>query len=411
MAHSLEEKLNRKLIKYLYKKRYFKDKRIGRAFLETPRHLFVPTVPLELVYQDQVIPTKYNKQKRPISSSSQPAMMAIMLEQLGLETGMNVLEIGAGTGFNAGLMAHIVGGSGHVTTIDIDQDLVESARNHLQAAGIKNVTVVQTDGMYGYEPHAPYDRIILTVSAADIAPAWVEQLKENGRLLLPLSFNGHQKSVSFVKQDSHLLSQSIKNCGFMTLRGTMADTDWQDIVLSPPDDDSSLILNLPASLSVDPQQIFAWLTHPPAKWPLEISVTMREAWRSLSFWLALCEPNICNLEAVGDWYFQAHIPILYHFTPKKTPMGLSIGIIAEDSLAFLTNQAENDTVMALEIYAYGAPTTAEQLAAHIDAWHQADRPTSSQLQISALPSTATRPISPKTIVLPKPFTTFVITWE
>jgi len=102
--------------------------------------------------------------------------MAIMLEQMELEPGHRVLEIGAGTGYNAALMAHIVGGEGLVATLDIDEDIVADVRKHIADAGLGNVTVVRADGGYGYPPDAPYDRIILTVGVWDLVPAWLEQL-------------------------------------------------------------------------------------------------------------------------------------------------------------------------------------------------------------------------------------------
>src|SRR5207245_8982442 len=98
------------------------------AFRAVPRHLFVPGVDPTEVYADRAIQTKRAPNGRGISSSSQPSIMAIMLEQLGLAPGMRVLEIGAGTGYNAALLAHLVGEQGHVTTVDIDPDPVEVAR-------------------------------------------------------------------------------------------------------------------------------------------------------------------------------------------------------------------------------------------------------------------------------------------
>jgi protein-L-isoaspartate(D-aspartate) O-methyltransferase len=88
-----------------------------------------------------------------------------------LAPGQRVLEIGAGTGYNAALMAHIVGGSGEVVTVDIERDLVDAARDHLEAAGFGRVRVVLGDGGDGHPGGAPYDRIILTVGAWDVAPA------------------------------------------------------------------------------------------------------------------------------------------------------------------------------------------------------------------------------------------------
>ena len=164
---------------------------VEAAFRTVPRHLFLPGVPLDRVYSDQAIPTK-RQDGRPISSSSQPAVMAVMLEQLGLEPGHRVLEIGAGTGYNAALMAWLVGETGQVVTVDIDDDIVAGARAHLAAAGFDWVRVVCGDGALGYPDAAPYDRIILTVGAWDIAPAWIEQLRPGGRLLLPLAVGAVQ---------------------------------------------------------------------------------------------------------------------------------------------------------------------------------------------------------------------------
>src|SRR5881409_720853 len=168
--------LHRALIDELVRRNAIKDSRVEAAFRAVPRHLFLPDVPLAEAYRNEAIPTKIVDGEA-VSSSSQPEIMAIMLEQLQLEPGHRVLEIGAGTGYNAALMAHIVGKSGQVVTVDIDEDIVESARQHLAAAGFERVQVVRADGASGYSEAAPYDRIILTVSAGDITPAWREQLK------------------------------------------------------------------------------------------------------------------------------------------------------------------------------------------------------------------------------------------
>lgn len=108
---------------------------VEQAFLSVPRHVFLPGVPLDKVYADRSIITRRDAEGRPTSSSSQPAIMAIMLEQLDLKPGQRVLEIGAGTGFNAALIASIVGPGGVVVTIDIQPDLVEGARQSLDRAG------------------------------------------------------------------------------------------------------------------------------------------------------------------------------------------------------------------------------------------------------------------------------------
>src|SRR4249919_151767 len=152
-----------------------RDERIAAALRDVPRHLFLPHLPPQDAYLDDAIVTKRDADGQPISSSSQPAIMAIMLDQLTLAPGQRVLEIGAGTGYNAALMRHIVGSAGTVISVDIDADLVGQAREHLASAGYPDVTVVAADGAGGYPAGAPYDRVIATVGVSDLAPAWLDQ--------------------------------------------------------------------------------------------------------------------------------------------------------------------------------------------------------------------------------------------
>src|SRR5947199_2194876 len=141
--------LHRALIDALVRRNAIKDSRVEAAFRAIPRHLFLPDVPLAEVYRNEAIPTKIVDGEA-VSSSSQPEIMATMLEQLGLEPGHRVLEIGAGTGYNAALMTHLVGDSGAVTTIDLDEDVVDGARAHLASAGFDRVRVALGDGALGY---------------------------------------------------------------------------------------------------------------------------------------------------------------------------------------------------------------------------------------------------------------------
>src|SRR5437588_7986072 len=107
------------------------DHRVAAAFRAVLRHHFLPGHALKDVYEDTAIMTKFGERGVAVSSSSQPAIMAIMLEQLRVGPGHRVLEIGAGTGYNAALLAHLVGSEGHVVTLDFDEDLSRSARAHL----------------------------------------------------------------------------------------------------------------------------------------------------------------------------------------------------------------------------------------------------------------------------------------
>jgi protein-L-isoaspartate(D-aspartate) O-methyltransferase len=194
---------------------------VERALLAVPRHLFVPGVPLRDAYADIAIPTHW-EDGVPVSSASQPAIVALMLEQLRVEPGMRVLEVGAGTGYNAALLAELAGPHGRVVTLDIDAEIVAEARAHLDAAGYTGVRAIAADGAAGWPAEAPYDRIILTASASDLTPAWLDQLAEGGLLVLPLWLAGAEMSVALRKEGDTLRSESLIPCGFMRLRGAEA---------------------------------------------------------------------------------------------------------------------------------------------------------------------------------------------
>jgi len=126
LQHAAEiERRNDALVEQLKREGCITSAPVEAAFRAVRRHLFLPGTPLDQVYRDEAIPTK-RERGVPISSSSQPAIMAVMLEQLGLRPGQRVLEVGAGTGYNAALMSHIVGAGGRVVTVDIDGEPLET---------------------------------------------------------------------------------------------------------------------------------------------------------------------------------------------------------------------------------------------------------------------------------------------
>lgn len=130
-----------------------------------------------------------------------------MLQQAGITTGMRVLEIGSG-GYNAALLAELVGAEGEVTTVDIDPDITDRARRYLDKAGYGQVRVVTADAEYGVAEHAPYDRILVTAGAWDIPPAWWEQLAPHGCLVVPLRMYGITRTIAFDRaEDGHLVSR------------------------------------------------------------------------------------------------------------------------------------------------------------------------------------------------------------
>jgi len=208
------------------------SKPVEAAFRSVPRDLFLPGVDLERVYSGDVIVTRSDDRGRPISSSSQIGIMAPMLEHLAVSAGMRVLEVGAGTGYNAALLDELVGPDGSVTTIEIDPTTAEEARVHLAGSGHRRVHVIDGDGWSGVPEAAPVDRIVLTASTADLSPAWVEQLRDGGILVAPvvLRANGVQAVVAFRKHGLVLESERVVVGGFMPLRGHGAPAESTETV-------------------------------------------------------------------------------------------------------------------------------------------------------------------------------------
>jgi methyltransferase of FxLD system len=205
---------------------------VAAAFSTVPREAFIPEVlaehGIEAVYRDRAFPTKHDPHGMPISSSSQPAMMAEMLELLGLAPGQRVLEIGAGTGYNAAVLSQLVGAEGRVTTIDIDSGIARRAKRALRAHGFR-VDVRHADGRAGFAKAQPYDRIIVTASTEQLAPAWLEQLAEGGRIIVPLRLDPDADAIQlipvFERRGQQLRSLTITSGGFMPLHG--GDGGWR----------------------------------------------------------------------------------------------------------------------------------------------------------------------------------------
>jgi protein-L-isoaspartate(D-aspartate) O-methyltransferase len=216
------------LVDTLKRKGDLRNPRIEAAFLHVPRQAFLPDLPPEQVYADEAVVTKRDPDGTATSSSSQPSMMAIMLEQLELNSGDNVLEIGTGTGYNAALMQYMVRPNGKVTSIEFDPVIAHEARNNLQHALMTDVTVVHADGAQGFAPRANYDRIIATAGVWDVPRTWVRQLKAEGILVAPMWLSGLQYSAAFHAQpDGTLYSEDNRPCGFVRLQGAFAGPEVQ----------------------------------------------------------------------------------------------------------------------------------------------------------------------------------------
>lgn len=200
---------------------------VAAAFERVPRECFLPEVAaeegLEAVYRNEAIVTRRDTRGMPVSSSSQPSIMAAMLGALTLEPGHRVLEVGTGTGYNAALLACVVGPSGRVVSVELDPKLAARASDMLRVGGYR-VEVHVGDGRDGWPGGGPYDRIVVTASGPDVPRAWFDQLADGGLVVVPLWLRDSLQRVVVLRRVSDgFESVEIIHGGFMALRGRLAE--------------------------------------------------------------------------------------------------------------------------------------------------------------------------------------------
>lgn len=171
------------------KGRGIRDTQVLAAMAKIPRHLLVGERYRNDAYSDHPLPIGEGQ------TISQPYVVALMTEALKLKSGDRVLEIGTGSGYQAAVLAEIVK---EVRSIEIRQGLARSAAARLKELGYANVTVKYADGYFGWEEHAPFDAIIITAAANHIPPPLIRQLKEGGRLILPLGSTVFYQTLTLV---------------------------------------------------------------------------------------------------------------------------------------------------------------------------------------------------------------------
>lgn len=218
-AAATEQELRDEMVRQLIEKGAVRDPRVVAAFRTVPRHLAAPDVELARSYDaESALITKTDASGVNISSVSAPRIQALQIEQADIRPGMTVLEIGSG-GVNAAYLAELVGEQGHVVTVDIDPEVTQRAKDFLKETGYRNVTVITADGTGSVISLQPFDRIVVTVQAADIPPSWVNQLAQGGRLVVPLRMRGMTRTIAFVRDSHRLVSDGFELCGFVPMQG------------------------------------------------------------------------------------------------------------------------------------------------------------------------------------------------
>ncbi len=183
-----------------------------RAMRTTPRHQFVLTEHLDQAYEDHPLPIGYGQ------TISQPYIVALMTELLELKPGEKVLEIGTGSGYQAAVLAEL--GYADVYSIEIVPELAQRAAENLKKAGYTKIHLKQGDGYYGWEEFAPYDAIIVTAAPDHLPLPLVQQLKEGGRLVIPIGpVAGFQTLWKFTKQGDKVQAVNMGGVSFVPLTG------------------------------------------------------------------------------------------------------------------------------------------------------------------------------------------------
>jgi protein-L-isoaspartate(D-aspartate) O-methyltransferase len=201
-----------KLVEMLKLEGRIKSKEVEKAFLEIPRENFVPNEIKKYAYADTPLEIGNGQ------TISAPHMVAIMAEELDIKIGQKILEIGAGSGYHAAIVAKLVGKKGHVYTIERFSSLTEFSKKNLEKTGITNVTVETGDGSEGLQKYAPYDRIYVTCAAPDIPKPLIEQLKDGGKLMIPIG-RTICNLILIEKQKDKLNYKDLGGCAFVPLVG------------------------------------------------------------------------------------------------------------------------------------------------------------------------------------------------
>jgi protein-L-isoaspartate(D-aspartate) O-methyltransferase len=278
---------------------------------------------LDLIYSSgQSLLTSTGQDGGPPSSSSAPALMARMLEALGLQPGMRVLEIGAGTGYNAALIGAIT--AAPVVTVDAEASTARGAAESVRRLGLApQVTVVHGDGYLGEPASAPYDRVIVTCGVAGLSPHWLGQLAPGGLVLAPVAHGGVHPVLTVACRDGTVSAKAGLWADFMPAAGP----------LRPPE-----------LTGHDPADYIpaAPVTRIPGASPARTTAAYHDLW----FYLATRDPRITRAYMADDTIDPARGACALHVPPRGTAW-----VQADGSIAVA-----------------GEPAVAEELHSLIDEW-------------------------------------------
>lgn len=346
------------------------SQRTEEAYLQVPRHLFVSRYRglgaqgwhdvrsdnlgdhLRALYADGPIILWGDDGASIASTVSQPSLVLRMLDLLRLERGHKVFELGAGSGWNAALMGHLVGMTGHVYSLEIIPEIAKRAAAAIQALGIENVSIVEADGGEGYEAGARYDRIIFTAGTYDVPRHFYRQIKNGGLLLVSIKCEGGGDSLVLLrKMENHFESIESLQCAFVQMTGKHRIESLEPLCLErlPEWDElkNSELSRTPFWWGGKGKELFVWRT------------------LGIRSFLGVTEP-----------WFQT-------FKSEKTP-----GNLYEENYFGLWDRPGRSLVIANDdaLVSYGTPKAKERLMQNIEEWVSLGMPATASFQVWVYPS-------------------------
>ncbi|GAA1926906.1 hypothetical protein GCM10009716_38700 [Streptomyces sodiiphilus] len=283
------DELREALVTSLVDGGHLRSPEVIAAFRAVERHRFHLDADLPAAYAGDIVPIKHDDKGDMISCISTPSVIATQLEQLDAAPGHKILEAGAASGYNAALLGQLVAPGGHVWTVDVDRDLVDTAQGNLELVGASNVTAVLADGAVGLPEHAPFDRVHFTVGAADIPVKILDQLAPGGRLVIPMRIRGSiSRSFAFERDGQTWRTVSTEMMTFVPMRKSVG-TDVRTMLDMAGEGDVKL--ETYSEQEVDRDGIRTVLSQPPVEVFTDLKFYGSQTYEWLYLYLAYVLPN------------------------------------------------------------------------------------------------------------------------
>ncbi|MER5201375.1 methyltransferase, FxLD system [Streptomyces sp. NPDC002755] len=400
-APASEQELRDKMVRQLIEKGAVRDPRAVAAFRTVPRHLAAPDVEMAKSYDaESALITKTDESGVDISSVSAARIHAMQIEQADIQPGMKVLEIGSG-GVNAAYLAEMVGERGHVVTVDIDPEVAQRAKDFVKETGYRNVTVITADGTGTVTDFQPFDRIVVTVQAADIPSSWVHQLAQGGRLVVPLRMRGMTRTIAFVRNDHRLVSDGFELCGFVPMQG--AGENRMRVALIHDLEGEEIGLRLDGHPEPDTKALAKALATPRREVWSGVMLAGDESNEHLDLWLMTALDNLPPMAAQPAARQRGLVA-------SASPLGIPT-LVDGDSFAYRTVRRTDDPDR-FELGAIGhgprAQDVAEQLVQEMQTWNRVHR--GDRAHIEVYPAGTPDDQLPEGRVIDRPHSRITISW-